>query len=141
MKKTPDVIFVVDGIFEGQATKEAKSLGLPCFAIANTNGNPYDVTGAIPANTNSVKSLDYLAAAISEGMKKAPVKKTQAPKKAIEKKAPTTVEAKTPSTVEEKKEVKPAAKKAPAAKTVAKKTEEKKPAAKKAPAAKKTEEK
>lgn len=90
MKKTPDVIFVVDSIFEGQAVKEAKSLGLPCFAISNTNGNPYDVTGAIPANTNSVKSLDYLAAAIWEGMKKAPVIKKTAPKKAIEKKAPAT---------------------------------------------------
>ena len=88
MKKTPDVIFVVDGVFEGQAVKEAKSLGLPCFTISNTNGNPYDVTDAIPANTNSVKSLDYLASAIAEGMKKAPVKKTPAPKKAIEKKAP-----------------------------------------------------
>jgi small subunit ribosomal protein S2 len=104
MKKTPDVIFVVDGIFEGQATKEAKSLGLPCFAIANTNGNPFDVTDAIPANTNSVKSLDYLAAALAEAIKKAPVVKTAAPKKAIEKK--------------------PAAKKAPAA-AAPKKTEEK----------------
>jgi small subunit ribosomal protein S2 len=104
MKKTPDVIFVVDGIFEGQATKEAKSLGLPCFAIANTNGNPFDVTDAIHANTNSVKSLDYLAAALAEAIKKAPVVKTAAPKKAIEKK--------------------PAAKKAPAA-AAPKKTEEK----------------
>ena len=85
MKKTPDVIFVVDGIFEGQATKEAKSLGLPCFAIANTNGNPFDVTNAIPANTNSVKSLDYLAAALSAGIKKAPVKKTEALKSNREK--------------------------------------------------------
>ena len=110
MKKTPDVIFVVDGIFEGQATKEAKSLGLPCFAIANTNGNPFDVTNAIPANTNSVKSLDYLAAALSAGIKKAPVKKTEAPKKAIEKKAPAAaVKATAP---EVKTEAKPAAKKA-----------------------------
>jgi small subunit ribosomal protein S2 len=61
MKKTPDVIFVVDGVYESQAVKEANSLGLPCYAIANTNGNPYNLTDAIPANTNSVKSLDYLA--------------------------------------------------------------------------------
>lgn len=121
MKKTPDVIFVVDGIFEGQATKEAKSLGLPCFAIANTNGNPFDVTDAIPANTNSVKSLDYLAAALSDGMKKAPVTKKEAPKKAIEKKAPVTA-SKAPA---EKAEAKPAAKTAPAKKPTAAKAEEK----------------
>jgi len=88
MKKTPDVIFVVDGEYESQAVKEANSLGLPVFAISNTNGNPYELTDAIPANTNSVKSLDYLAAALLNGMKTAKVTKTVAPKKAIEKKAP-----------------------------------------------------
>jgi len=74
MKKTPDVIFVVDGVYEGQAVKEAKTLNIPCFTISNTNGNPFDVTGAIPANTNSVKSLDYLAVALKDGFK-APAKK------------------------------------------------------------------
>lgn len=88
MKKTPDVIFVVDGEYESQAVKEANSLDLPVFAISNTNGNPYELTDAIPANTNSVKSLDYLAAALLNGMKSAKVTKTVAPKKAIEKKAP-----------------------------------------------------
>ncbi len=88
MKKTPDVIFVVDGEYESQAVKEANSLGLPVYAISNTNGNPYELTDAIPANTNSVKSLDYLAAALLNGIKTAKVTKTAAPKKAIEKKAP-----------------------------------------------------
>jgi ribosomal protein S2 len=37
MKKVPDVIFVVDGIFEAQAVREANSLKLPVFAILNTN--------------------------------------------------------------------------------------------------------
>ena len=88
MKKTPDVIFVVDGEYESQAVKEANSLNLPVYAISNTNGNPYELTDAIPANTNSVKSLDYLAAALLSGMKNAKVTKTTAPKKAIEKKVP-----------------------------------------------------
>jgi len=111
MKKTPDVIFVVDGVFESQAVKEANSLGLPCYAISNTNGNPYDLTDAIPANTNSVKSLDYLAGALLSGIKSAKVTKTAAPKKAIEKKAPA---AKAPAT-----------KKAPEKKEEEVKTEEK----------------
>lgn len=88
MKKTPDVIFVVDGEYESQAVKEANSLGLPVYAISNTNGNPYDLTDAIPANTNSVKSLDYLAGALLSGIKSAKVTKSAAPKKAIEKKVP-----------------------------------------------------
>ena len=75
MKKLPDVLFVVDGQYESQAIKEAKSLWIPAYAICNTNGNPYIVKEAIPANTNSVKSLDYLAHFLTEAMKKAPVKK------------------------------------------------------------------
>ncbi len=74
MKRAPDAIFVVDGVYEGQAVKEAKSLGIPCFSISNTNGDPFMVTDIIPANTNSVKSLDYLAAALKDGFK-APAKK------------------------------------------------------------------
>lgn len=61
MKKVPDIIFVVDWAFENQALKEAKSLKLTSFAILNTNGNPDLVEWFVPANTNSVKSLDYIA--------------------------------------------------------------------------------
>ena len=74
MKKTPDIIFVVDGVYEGQAVKEARTLEIPCYAIFNTNGNPFIVEEAIPANTNSVKSLDYLALALKDGFKVAPKK-------------------------------------------------------------------
>jgi len=93
MKKTPDVIFVVDGVFEGQAVKEAKSLGISCYTISNTNGNPFDATMAIPANTNSVKSLDYLALALKDGFK-APAKKA-APAKTSAAKAATPAPKKT----------------------------------------------
>lgn len=65
MKKTPDIIFVVDAAYEDQAVKEAKSLRLPVYGICNTNSDPYDLSEAIPANTNSVKSLNYLATALT----------------------------------------------------------------------------
>lgn len=64
MKKIPEVIFVVDGIYENQAIKEANILKLDVFAIFNTNWDDTIVTNLIPANTNSVKSIDYLAKAI-----------------------------------------------------------------------------
>lgn len=79
MKKTPDVLFVVDGAYEDQAIKEARTLKIPVFIIGNTNSDPYIVNDVIPANTNSVKSLDYLAAVLTDALKKAPVKKA-APK-------------------------------------------------------------
>ena len=61
IKKVPDVLFVVDGIYEQQAVKEANSLNLTSFAIMNTNGNDTSVTNMVPANTNSVKSTEFIA--------------------------------------------------------------------------------
>jgi small subunit ribosomal protein S2 len=105
MKYTPDAIFVVDGIFEEQAVREANSLRIPAYAIMNTNGDDTVVENLVPANTNSVKSIDYITAALSKafagtkvsaaprggrvqkmdatkvsGEKKAPAKKAAAPK-------------------------------------------------------------
>ena len=83
MKKTPDIIFVVDSAYEDQAVKEAKSLRLPVYGICNTNSDPYLLHEAIPANTNSVKSLDYLAtnlaSALTGTIKKAPTKTATKP--------------------------------------------------------------
>lgn len=87
MKRTPDVIFVVDGIYEAQALKEANSLNIKSFAILNTNGDDTVVDNCIPANTNSVKSTEFIANSIKtelSGVKaKSPVSKVRktAPKK------------------------------------------------------------
>jgi len=96
MKKIPDVLFVVDGIFEEQAIKEANSLKIPSFAIMNTNGDDTIVTNLIPANTNSVKSIEYIASELKSNLSGVKVKaqttgtvRKMAPKKVSgEKKAP-----------------------------------------------------
>jgi len=61
MKKVPEILFVVDGAFEAQALREANSLKLPSLAVLNTNGDPDTVEAFIPANTNSVKSIEFIA--------------------------------------------------------------------------------
>ena len=61
MKKAPDAVFVVDGVYDAQAVKEANSLNIPVYAVYNTNGDENLVANLIPANTNSVKSHDYIA--------------------------------------------------------------------------------
>ena len=76
MKRTPDVLFVVDGIYEQQAVKEANSLGLTSFAIMNTNGDDTSVTNMIPANTNSVKSTEFIANIIKAELVGTKVKST-----------------------------------------------------------------
>ncbi len=65
MKRLPDVIFVVDGAYELQAVKEANSLNIPAFALANTNSNPDLLTDFIPANTNSIKSIEFVAKSLT----------------------------------------------------------------------------
>ncbi len=68
MKKLPDVIFVVDWIYEAQAIKEANTLGIECIAILNTNWDDTVVNNCIPANTNSPKSLAYIAKTIQSSI-------------------------------------------------------------------------
>lgn len=68
MKKLPDLIFVVDGMYEKQAVKEANSLNIECIAILNTNGDDLVVANCIPASTNSVKSLQYLASTLKSSI-------------------------------------------------------------------------
>ncbi len=76
MKQLPDVIFVVDGIYEEQAIKEANNLKLPVYAVFNTNGDDMLVTNFIPANTNSVKAIDYLMGELTSSVKKVAAAKT-----------------------------------------------------------------
>ena len=128
MKRVPDVIFVVDGVYESQAIKEANSLKIPVYAIMNTNGDDTVVENVIPANTNSVKSTEFVANAIKAELsgvkvKAAPtggrVQKMSQKKVSGERKAP----AKTAAAKKEAPAKTTAAKKAPAKKTEA--TEEK----------------
>lgn len=68
MKKLPDLVFIVDWVYETQAIKEANTLGLECIAILNTNWDDLIVSNCIPANTNSPKSLGYIAKAIQSSI-------------------------------------------------------------------------
>lgn len=69
MRKVPDIVFVVDWVYEKQTVKEAKSLKIPVYAILNSNGNPVDFTNIIPANTNAVASLEYIVSIIKGSFK------------------------------------------------------------------------
>jgi small subunit ribosomal protein S2 len=87
MRKLPDVIFVVDWAFEKQAVKEANTLKIPAYAVLNTNGDPDLVEAFIPANTNSVKSLDFIADALKKELSAIkPAKKSGSVKKIADKK-------------------------------------------------------
>jgi len=104
MKRLPDAVFIVDGAFEKQAVKEANSLKIPAYAVLNTNGDPDLVKAFIPANTNSVKSLTYIAEELKKVLTAVkPAKKTTVRKIATKK---TTVKKTTAKKTTAKKEEK-----------------------------------
>ncbi len=74
MNKQPVAVIVTDMIQDKNAIKEAKTLNIPVFAIADTNTDPTVVDYPIPANDDAIKSvqtiLNYFVAAIKDGKAK-----------------------------------------------------------------------
>ncbi|HUH34370.1 MAG TPA: 30S ribosomal protein S2 [Moheibacter sp.] len=83
MTRIPSAIFIVDTIREHIALAEAQKLGIPIFAMVDTNTDPRQVDFAIPANDDASKSVDiilsHVAAAIQGGLstRKAEKEKTK----------------------------------------------------------------
>ena len=72
LTRLPSALFVVDVMKENIAVREANRLGIPVFAIVDTNSNPNNVDFVIPANDDANKSieviLDACCGAIAEGL-------------------------------------------------------------------------
>ena len=79
LTRLPSALFVIDVMKEAIAVKEAKRLGIPVFAIVDTNSNPNDVDFVIPANDDAKDSIEVIlnacCAAIAEGMEERKVEK------------------------------------------------------------------
>ena len=71
MKRMPSAIFIVDGIHEMIAIKEAKKLDIPTFGIIDSNTDPNVVDFPIPANDDSVKCIKLIMDYITEKMNEA----------------------------------------------------------------------
>ena len=72
LTRLPAALFVVDIKREHIAISEAKKLGIPVFALVDTNSNPNEVDFPIPANDDAFKSISLLikafGTAIEEGL-------------------------------------------------------------------------
>ena len=79
LTRLPSALFVVDVLKENIAVKEANRLGIPVFAIVDTNSNPKDIDYVIPANDDAKDSVDAIlsacCAAIAEGVEERKVEK------------------------------------------------------------------
>ncbi len=68
LSRLPAALFVVDVKREHIAIKEAQKLGLPVFAICDTNSNPELVDFPIPANDDASKSIALIVGVIGKAI-------------------------------------------------------------------------
>ena len=71
MSRLPAALFVVDILREHIAVEEARTLGIPVFALVDTNSNPQLVDYVIPSNDDAQKSISLVMEYISIGVKDA----------------------------------------------------------------------
>ena len=71
MKKTPDLIFIIDTNIESLAVAEAKKLGIPIIAIVDTNSDPTDIDFPIPGNDDARRSINLYCELIKGTIKDA----------------------------------------------------------------------
>ena len=72
LTRLPSALFVIDVMKEHIAVKEAQRLGIPVFAIVDTNSDPKAVDYLIPANDDAKDSIEVIlnacCGAIAEGL-------------------------------------------------------------------------
>lgn len=72
LNRLPSALFVVDVLKERIAVAEANRLGIPVFAMVDTNSDPSTVDYVIPANDDASKSIELIAgtlvAAMAQGL-------------------------------------------------------------------------
>ena len=83
LTRLPSALFIVDVSKEHIAVKEAKRLGIPVFAMVDTNSDPSDIEFPIPANDDASKSISLivgiLCQAIEEGLNERKLEKDKEP--------------------------------------------------------------
>ena len=68
MRRLPDLLIIVDAQYEDTAIKEAKRLDIPTIAIVDSNTDPNKVTYPIPANDDSMRTINIIISALSDAV-------------------------------------------------------------------------
>ena len=71
MRRLPDAIIVVDAQYEDTAIREAKRLDIPVIAIVDSNTDPNKVDYPIPANDDSIRTIQLIIAALADAVNEA----------------------------------------------------------------------
>ena len=71
MKKTPDLIFIIDTNVESLAVAESKKLGIPIIAVLDTNSDPTGIDFPIPGNDDARRSINLYCELLKNTIKDA----------------------------------------------------------------------
>ena len=71
MKKTPDLIFIIDTNIESLAVAEAKKLRIPIIGVLDTNSDPTGIDYPIPGNDDARRSINLYCELLKKTIKDA----------------------------------------------------------------------
>jgi small subunit ribosomal protein S2 len=66
MPSIPQALFIIDTAQETIAVREARKLGIPIVAIADTNCDPDQIDWVIPGNDDAIRSIRLLTGAVAD---------------------------------------------------------------------------
>ena len=64
----PDAVFIVDVTKEDIAVKEANKLGIPVFAVVDTNADPQGIDYVIPGNDDALRAIDLYCDLVADAV-------------------------------------------------------------------------
>ncbi len=69
LTRLPAALFVVDVLKEKIAVREAQRLGIPVFAMVDTNSDPEGIDFVIPANDDASQSINLIVKAMTDAIR------------------------------------------------------------------------
>lgn len=69
LTRLPAALFVVDVLKEKIAVREAQRLGIPVFAMVDTNSQPEGIDFVIPANDDASQSISLIVQAMTDAIR------------------------------------------------------------------------
>jgi len=76
MRRLPDAVIIVDTKLESTAVAEAGRLGIPIIAIVDSNTDPTLVDYPIPANDDSIRTIQLIISALADTILDSSAKKS-----------------------------------------------------------------
>ena len=81
MRRLPDAVIIVDARLEATAVKEANCLGIPIIALVDSNTDPTPIQYPIPANDDSIRTIQLIMSVIAETILESSGKNTKSDNK------------------------------------------------------------